>query len=766
MLSRRRIELIWLEVRDWAGLQGGPLHLLGRLAHEGELIRLTGPSDEQRLSFRHDRVRDWLLADAAAELERRGLLAEAIVAEPFFAEVMGAVLVRGQPGSSFLQRVSTANPLALFQALRLFGQASAPHHEAIVRAINDWLDESTTHDRCNVHLRWEALAMLADTDSPSVPSIVRKFSDRTRTGELARLRNGDVSGGIELCSVVEPGMGAPWRDIHIEHAKFRYGRDIAKSLGEVLRQTDLDGATRIGALRLAGHIADPGLALAIETCWIADDGRRDHLAEYLWALGECCADDPARYLGPVFDAWAALSDQSDKAGWPSPREMFAAHELRWAFHRWPPLAAIDYFVERGSQDDLRWPITYMLHGMDHPKAVLFVVQELAAIRRRLEGSKSFSPFVLSAQDDWRRAQEDHGRPMSKGSRELLLGLWRDGTNDKHVRAQALSLWAATKTSDDIEVLRAVVPSDELAESILRQRLTREDQRAIPAMIEKVVADEHGYWWQYGRYLWAPELTESLDEFLGKRGARASRVWGESVGSDWYTSEMVMRLPADEAERLLVKHWAHLRFGSHFVQTALYVSTPRLLEAAQVAINECPNPASLMEHLTQRFGYRTKGHPGISREAQVLALAPYLHLLSPMDLGTLWEACNDHGWFTTRRELLDGRLQQPFLKRRWNRDQTESEFDKMIAEKHLSWIGHWVDGFMKTGVSWSEILATMTAWLDERRSLEALQLVAAAVENRGTRADLGALRIYEGMPESAAGQLIADTQFVVHRRTIR
>ena len=356
--------------------------------------------------------------------------------------------------------------------------------------------------------------------------------------------------------------------------------------------------------------------------------------------------------------------------------------------------------------------------------------------------------------------------MSRASRDLLLELWRDETNDKHLRAQAFSFWATTQDANDVEVLRAAKPSDELADKILWERLTRGDQRAIPAMIEKLATDDHGYWWQCGRHLWSPELTKALDEFSVRRGTRAKRTWNESFESDWITHEMIMRLPEDEAERLLLKHWAHLRFGPHFVQTALYVSTPRLLEAAQAAINESPEPAKLMEYLSHTFGIRMKGHPGITREAQVLAIAPHLHLLSPMDLGTLWEACNDHGWFTIRRELLDGRLQPPFLQRRWDRDQAVSELDKMVAENRLIWIGHWIDNFLKAGVSWSEILATMTAWLDERQSFEALQVVAAAVEHRGTREDLGVLTTYEGMPENAARHLIADTQFAVCRRSIR
>ena len=96
---------------------------------------------------------------------------------------------------------------------------------------------------------------------------------------------------------------------------------------------------------------------------------------------------------------------------------------------------------------------------------------------------------------------------------------------------------------------------------------------------------------------------------------------------------------------------HLRFSPYFLQAALYISTPRLLEAAQAAINQCPEPVKLMEHLEYHFGIKVKGHPGLTREAQVRALAPYLHLISPMTLGSLWEACNDHGWFAIRRAAL-------------------------------------------------------------------------------------------------------------------
>lgn len=442
-----------------------------------------------------------------------------------------------------------------------------------------------------------------------------------------------------------------------------------------------------------------------------------------------------------------------------------AHELRWAFRRWPPLAAIDYFVQRGSNDDLKWPITYLLHGLDHPNAVLFVVHELAAIRRRLEGTNSVSPFLLLASDEWRNAQVEYGHPMSQASRDVLLQLWQDTTNDKHLRVQAFSFWAATKDPNDIEILRIPSSSAELADKILSERLTRGDQEAIPAMLAKLATDDHGYWWQYGRYLWSPELTNAMDEHLERRGTRAKRTWCESIDSDWITSEMVMRLQESEAERLLLKHWAHLRFAPDFVQTALYISTPRLLDVSQTAINECPEPAKLLQYLSHTFGIRTKGHVGITREAQVRALGPFLHLLSPTNIWSLWEECNDHGWFNLRHELLDSHLRLPFLDSKWDSNQVVIQLDKMVSDERSIWIDHWIGSYLKTGVGWAEILGAMTTWFDQRRSLEALKVVAAAIQYRGTREDLTALTVYEGMPEIESSQLITDTQFAVRRRSI-
>jgi hypothetical protein len=567
---------------------------------------------------------------------------------------------------------------------------------------------------------------------------------------------------------VEPGIGAPWRDSQIEDAKLRYGNHLTAAITAFLIRTDVDLAGRIGALRLAGHVASEELLSAIETCWNMDESRGEHLGDYLWAIAECLGRDCSQYLVPVCDAWAALppSSDNDRSSSSPTRDNLTAHSLRFAFRRWPPREAIDYFVQRGAKDDLTWPITYMLHGIDDPKAISFVVHQLAAMQSNVKGTDGCVPFVLSAPDEWRRAQDDLGRPMSKASRNVLLQLWQCETNDDDLRAQAFRLWAATRAPDDTAILRAARPSVGLADRILKARLVRGDQEAIPAMVEKVATDDSGRWWFCGRHIWSPKLTVALDAFLERRGHHAKREWGENCESDHITYELIMALPEGKAERLLLKHWDHLRFTSIFVQTALYLCTPRLLAVAHDSIRECPIPRMLMQYLNWRFGLNTTGHPGLTREAQILALEPFLDLISGFDIQMLWDACNEHGWFDTRRRLLDARLEDAHELPRHDREGIALELDQMVSENRTVWIGYWVDRILGHGISWGDLLGSMTDWLEKRHTFQALCLVVDAIQQRGNRENLRALKSCEDLPGKTAGQMIADARFAVFRRSLR
>lgn len=765
MLTRRQLSLSWVDICRWE-ISKYHMGLLACIAKRGEIIRLVGSPNDQRMLFRHDRVRNYLLSNAVAELHRDGALQDDIISDPYYAEIIGEAIISPHVDECFLNKIQSVNPLALFYAFRLICGTDHKLNKILLDKINEWLANPKAHSEENASLRWVVQAILSETDSSEVPSITRKFKDVSTYGMQALLRNGDLSGGINLCANLEPGVDASWRNIQIENAKFRYGKKLTQVLKAFLERNNLASSSLSGALRLSGHIADQELAPAIQLCWDRDKTRNELLADYLWAFAECCGDNPTCYLEQVCDEWAALPDQTDEKTGTSLRANLAANQIRWAFRKWPPTNALNYFIERAKQDEaLRWPITYMLHGIDHPSVLNFVVQQLAAYQEMAEGKGSFCPFVLSAQDDWRRAQEERGRNMSATSRNMLLALWQNEENEKFLRQQSFSLWAATIEENDLEILRQARKENVLGDKILMARLRRKDVLAIPELLKKIETDEHGYWWQAGRYIWSDELTHALDSSFEKRRSNTDCIWFKSSNLDHIQQEILSRLSESEAERLLLKHWNHLRFSPLYVQTALYFATPNLLELAQATINECPEPPKLMEHFHFNWGMRKKGRPSVSRQDQIRALTPYFDLLSSSDINELAKICNEHGWFALRQELLDNLLSASYRPLKWNSAWAETEIEKMIEDKRIHWIRHWLDDCLQTGVSVSEILSTLEAWFERKKSISALQVFAATISHIGTRSDLAKLKFNTGMSATITENIVSNTQFEVRRRTL-
>lgn len=765
MLSHRRVDPNWTEVQDW--LRGQPDHLtaMRQIVRGGEVVRLTDAGRTERLTFRHDRVRAWLLSEGAADLIQSGQIDDAILLEPFFADVIGTALADPNTPVEAVDRVGVSNPLALFYALKTFRRPRDKIHQAVLNAIDVWLANEETHGRSNRMLRWDALQVLSEIESPHIIAVTKKFREQPWTALEARFRNGDVGAGLQLCLIARPGVGAPWRDRQIVHAKVRFGKALIRALDEILKQLDLSSSGRSGALRMAGYLAEPKLADGVAACWASDPERVEHLADYLWAAAECCGDNPEQLLKPVCDAWAALPDERPNGGH-SPRSALAAHEISWAFKKTLPPLALRYFIDRSRENDLHGPITYMLRGIDHPDAVEFIAREFATVSRKAEVTGSFWPFASILHSDWERQQQEKGKGMSFVSRQRLQELWECKDNDKHLRCQAFQLWTATSATNDVSLLQTVEDSAPFSDDILKARLKRGDSTAIPALIHKIRSDKRGYWWQLGRFIWSDDLTNVLEEDFQRRDNEVDPVWWTDYASDWITSELMMRLSPTVAERLLAKHWTHLRFSSYFVQTALYLATPTSRALAKEAISQCPDINEILKHISMHFGIMMSFHPGVSHIKQIESLIPYLDHISDSDIHSLWDLCNEHGWFDFRRTHLDGRLQGQWrMATLLDESNFFAKLDEHCTKSQIHWIDYWIDRYLKQGEQFDRILHLLCKWFSGHRTINALELVAAAIIHAGRRSDLDLICIDGIEPIQQFEAIIADAHFAVRRRSL-
>lgn len=770
MLLNSQLEPSWLSVLEWPELARHAL-ALRHLVHQAEVVRLIGPSTDETLTFRHDRVREWILAQAAFDLLHSNSMPPEIAAEPYFSEIFGLALIRHDASDRDVSTIAVHNPLALFCAVPHFREPAAPSQAIVLAAVEDWLKMSPAGTRRDRHIHWAAVRVLGEAEGPSVRPLIAQLDGNSWHALRARFRNGDLMGGVGLCLPVEPGVSMAGHTAFLDHMKTRLGANLIRALASLLSNDQLTDPVRVGALRLAGHIGESSLADAIRVCWKNHPSKHEHLREYLWACAQCVDIDPTTLLGPVCDSWAALPHESSVQGRSSPRDELASGNLRFAFHKRLPSGAVRFFIERAAEPDLKWPITYMLHELDHPDAVEFVVRQLAAISEELEGTDRFSPFLLSAKSDWERRQERTGREMSDTSRARLRSIWQDRHSTKHVREQAFGIWASTYHQGDLCFLRTVPNSDTLVDKVLWHRLRLRDYDAIPALLQKLEASNQAYWWQLGRYIWSSDLTKALDAALERRRTEHHAVGDDSrteSSCDWILSELITGLPSTEAEAILTEHWDHLSNSRHYIIAAISVATPKLRALVANAVRSSTNPKELFKYLSSEFGLKQKGRHIPLRLEQVEAVVPYLDLLDELAIYDLWNACNEHGWFLLRRAHLDSKFPSNMKGAEYlDAARAMKELDNYLERPRHWLIDYWVDDFLKTGVSLDYVMSLIGRWLYEKTDIRALEIACAAVLHAGDRRHLDLLQQASKIePREQAAAIVADTAFGVRRRTLK
>ena len=756
MLEHRALDPAWNEILGW-GLAPETIAAIRTLAKEGDILRIEGPALDARLRFRHDRVRDWLLVTAMLALERKGTLAGATLAEPALAEIVGAALVRAGVPDALRDRVQALAPLALFHGLRI-APLAAEVTSRFAEAAMAWLRDPANHGTATETLRWQAMAALEAVEGTFMLELIELFQEQWPMGLVARLRNGDVGGGVALSARYELSRVADWtRDALVAARVHR--EDMVGALIALLDNHDNKVPKRRWSLiEFAGVLGAPALAPALERLWGRDESRAENLGVYLWAMARCATPgSAARLLDPVCAAWGQLPDKRKENTMPSPRDKLAAHTIRFGFERSVPVGALDYFIERAKQPDLSWQIEYLLHGVDHPTAILFEIERGA---ERLRAGNDSYIFNNQARDHWGRGIKDWGTPMSQNSRDVVLALWQDEGQEEHLRRAAFDFWAASRGTADLAILRGSVDDLHLGDRILRHRLQRGDTLAIPALIERLDGEGGMRWWFYVRYVWSGTLYQALDRALAREAAKPLPGEDEQYEIGSTLTRPLMRLPPSQAEPLLLRYWDKFGKTMHFIQAALHIATPDLLALAATSIAGSSEPAKTFEHFTIHYGLNMTGEAGITREAQIRALAPYLGILRPEDIRDLGEACNKMGWFDLRRELIDPHLPPA--------DQAEPKalrlaLDETLGCPHSAWIEHKIDDLRRADVSWVSLGAELRSWLEGQPSVNALKLAKHTILHAGGADDVVILDVWPGTDEEFRSAVRTDLLFALRRR---
>lgn len=762
-LVNRELEPAWKAVREWMASNSDDLRAVRELTAQAQLLFLLSVDarSEQLLSFRHDRIRDYLLARHALEDMERSDSTPDYVCDPYYYSILGLGIAYFRPDDDVLARLREHAPLALVEALQRLGDgASTGEYETILSEhIHRWFENKQQEGKRTLlpSIEGEVANILRETDSRHVLTVTESHSSDILY-LLARFRNGDLNAGLRYCTIYSdaPTVNNPQRDSVLEVATRRWGAQYAETLSDTL--SDIGKEDVHAALQLAGFLGRPELGAGLKDCWEEHGDESKLLPAFLWASFQCCIPDRAALVDQVLSRWASLprgnsfdDDFDDDLG----REdvyMTVQHSLTRNLSE----EQIQYLMEAVETfPDIDYQLLLLLKNVPDPDVIDLVVTKLGEWARKSDGSS----FLLSRFSDQWQPDRPRGQTLPSETKRRLYEIWRDTSIIDETRSKAFQLWSWSTDEDDVDELRRASDDELFARVATRQRLKLNDDTVLQS--SPVDLTENSHLLRYLSSAWCPEAYELVDKILGQESP------AEQDNLFYATGELLFRIPRSHAEQLLVDHWETVGDRPLFFQAALYTATPQTKALAESTYEASKTPAALFEHIGSHFGFNQHGRSELISEEQLFSLEPYLGELDELDLVRAAEKANEIGLREWAVEYVQPHLSKE--KRQVNYP-TDEDLLKRLDEiedgddsRRISEIRMWMEEFDRRAESTSRAFRLLDKWLTEETSAAGYRLVAHAVKIRGARDDLAILQ--RGSLDEERRRYYDDAEFGVKMRTL-
>jgi len=763
MVEKREIAPTWNQIRTWHASDADRLNGLRRLVDQGRIVRL---GTDERLIYRHDRVRDHLLIHAIVRLIDCGRFSADLWSEPFYAGLIGAGLTMLPPGR--VDEALALNPVALFAALqdtRLGGE----HQANLIAAAEQWTASPAFSDKAAESLQSDAMRYLMRTDAPFVQRLANRFDNSFWKLE-ALARNGHAGAAAALCRTSDPGARDSWRDRIVTHALTRHPQFVDDVMA-LLARPEVKDSELEGVLNLAGEIGDPRLCDALATRWAVTE-TQGLTTGWLWAALRCCPPIGHPLVDEVCKAWAVLPaklrrDDRDR----NPRWDIAGYSLPWGLSRKPDQATLAYLIKLPKRHrGLMHIVSTIISHIDAPEAIVWSAKKSASIDRRIEGTGGLN--LWRSDFDRRWTPERDGRALSAASREALARLWGDRRRNRFDRLTAFRIWALTPTLAELADLSALEADPVLADQALRARLSAGDRSAVTLLRQRLWTAERGWaWWYQARRIGLGELEEDVRRYFAVRRSESPARDGDHI-----VAELLMDARSAFAAAAIIENWAQLSTSPDFVQAALYLATPETIALGRAAVLSSDKPVELLDHINMHWGIRVAGRPGVTELAQLQGLEPLLTIIGEgqfgeMRLGDLFDAANQLGELAWRKQHLDPLLTaSKFGHCPSNREALHASLDAEVehaAQSNRDWlrVDLWFDRREKELLARPALLALIADWATDRASELAARFLCEALIHFGDRRDLAFLDRLPPDVRQICAATIANCIYEVRRRSL-
>ena len=508
--------------------------------------------------------------------------------------------------------------------------------------------------------RYAVNAVLAQLDGQDVLKLLLVSPEECFAKQEGMARNGDIRSAALFCYTHEPRMNSPRRDRVLGHVARRRGAAWVNRIGSFLSDKDNKGKSMEGALFLAGELGREELIGPLKKRWkIFQENGSVLTCGMLFAAIVCSAGRDNEFADQIAGAWAILPRKDSSKAHRNPRYDVAEYGLRGGLRRHENDRVVDYLLNLPDRIPiLKEDVASLMRSVDHPKAVVHVAKALAGIDHQCNETGGVNIWAGLVIDGWGRWGRRHTRRMSAVSRAALRTVWSNGDNNRLLRKRAFELWSARMTRKNIRELGEAAPTG-LEDLALAARLRHGDQSAKPQLARQIDAESSNYYWlQFARFVGTEGLEQSIELLFEKRRKFFLKERDGHYLPDDCLAELLADRDDEFALNTILANWDQVGVDKIFTVSLLYMATPESLAVAAKAIQLAKEPTELLQFIDSRMGIKFIGRPGLKRLAQVEGLLPYMQYLSESAKWSLWDACNERGWFDWRKQNLDQLIQWP------------------------------------------------------------------------------------------------------------
>ncbi len=758
MLVNRNLDPHLDNIREWLNAQSDYYTIITKVAAERQLIFFD---DVGKCFFRHDRVRDHLLALAAAELIGDYALHAEVLADPYFAEIIGAAIAIGTVPKEIIGKLIDHNPLPVFISLKYLQEEEYKNQLSVtVDVIQGWNATIKTK-----HIPTSVTMAIANTlisfDVLPIEKVTQEWPNSAEL-QLAKFRNGIWLSGIQFFSFIDyfyPEAPTYWWNSILAHVKVKYLDQIIKELSASL----LDKFTPEGiahAYTLAGFLRDPRLLGPLSVSWQKYASSENYTA-YIWAILNCFTKNDRAIVFDALSYWNDIPPEGKQR--PNNKGLSAKamaeqfKGLDWDFTD----EQLNLLMELTQTHSLREVIAFFFSMIDHPLAFEIVLDHESKREDR-------HPWHENWDARWDRSKTKYR--LSKTSLQYLQNEFSDPSLHDLRRYVAWRYW--TGNVEETLVLKQlqgiVSETDYLFDDSVMWRIKHHDKTAFES-VKKCIARKP---WQVRVLdnIWSEDARIYFQDWFRQRIAE------RDIENIPFGIELLCLLDNEDASAILIDNWDNIKFHPKAIGAALFLSTPLTLDLAwkearrlgfdpDKPMNEfyCLNldgtyvsigdedvlsqeqKANLLllgeqfKYLYMHYGNKYEGRSERLTKEKLENLLPYLPLLNESSIYQfaidslrigLPDLC-----YNTFYPLLEGHL-----RRRLHLTAEELKWEIIGKYRELDrdgkvFISPWMEEIEKLGVTNEMLVEALLDFCNEFHNANAFFIISFILERFGTRKNI-------------------------------